>query len=311
MSVLQIQEQEWKRIFKNGYPSMFFNPNYLNILNKSFGYELSYYVYLKGERLLFGAAIFSHGNKVVVPDGFTYASIYVDDHLGDIRYTEIFGQFLILLTRDFKKVSFRLSPKIVDIRPFIWAGFSVGNRYTYLRDASLPLDSKILKGFSELNSLHQFSVKDLDEVNLKICLDECFRYEMSNKYYEQYKAWFSSLAAHNYLKCFAVMTGTKQEVVQFAILDVVESRLYTILIADFSGRQLTAYLNKELYSWCVKNNIEIVDMIGANNKNIANFKCSFNAELTPYYSVHYNRSNHFLRSLLMRVKVWVKKSFRW
>ncbi len=311
MKVSQISEQQWIELFKSEYFSMLFDPKYLNIVKDAFGYDLHYYAALKGNNIRLAAAIFVKGTSVVRPDAFTYNSIYFDSTIGDIAYVDLMNNFLQLLSSNFNKISLRLPPSFFDLRPFIWCGFKVQNRYTYIRDVSAPLSHKIEKRIKAIEDTLVFREEVFNDQLLQYCVDQCFEYDAPDNEMDNYSSLFRHLANHHYLRAFCVYDGKCLKIIRFALIDAERSTLSTILTHNLYSNKLIPFLNKELFNWCLANNIKYVDMVGANNEGIANFKASFNAKLTPYYLVDYKRSAQWYGSIINSAKRRIKRLLKW
>ena len=304
-----VDEVKWKQIFTGKYHSIYFDPKYLNIVKHSFGYQIKYYVLLRGDNVLFAAALFSKNGKIVVPYGFTYNSIFFDRKISDRAYLEIFEDLIRKLKIEHKKIWLRLPPEITDLRPFIWEGFNVANRYTYLRKSAAELSPKVLKKVEEQRELLSLEVIGANEKDVDLNLEVCFKYGFSKKMYPNYQMLFTELSKKGYLKAFRIYKQGKLEVVRIAIIDDEASNLSTISMS-VKNPSVIPFLNCEMFNWCIDNRIETIDMVGANDKGVANFKSSFNANLTPYYLVDYNRSEEMVRRFSRKIKDCLKKTLR-
>ena len=309
LTLKKIEEAEWQAAFKNQYHSIFFDPDYLNLVKSAFNYNLHYYVCRKADNLQFAAALFSHKGKIVVPYAFTYNSIYFDKSIGDIIYVQIIEDFIKLLKYQFNNFFLRLPPSFTDLRPFIWAEFQISNRYTYYRESSKQLTNKLLKGIKKVENHLTFKVNNANQEDISLNLDICFRYGLPKKLYANYKYLFDELSEKGYLKSFCVYYQNELVCTQIAIIDIKSRSLSTISINDLNNRMYVSYLNYEIYKWCDQNGIDYIDMVGANEKGIANFKYSFNANLVPYFLVSYNRNTYF-KHFAKKVKKVIKRLIR-
>ncbi|WP_113662259.1 hypothetical protein [Pedobacter nanyangensis] len=300
-----VDESKWEQAFAGKYHSIYFDPKYLNIVKQSFGYEISYYVFLKGNNLLFAAALFSKDAKIVVPYGFTYNSIFFDKNIGDRVYLEIFGDLVRTLKIKHKKMWLRLPPEITDLRPFIWGGFHVMNRYTYFRKSTDGFSAKILKKVAQQRVGLTLEIADANDEDVDLNLETCFAHGLAKSMYPNYKTLFTQLSKKGYLKAFRIYKQGERQVTRIALIDKEASSLSTISM-NVSNSTVLPFLNYEMYNWCANNKIELVDMVGANDKGVANFKYSFNAKLTPYYLVNYNRRRAIFLRLFGEIKNQLK-----
>lgn len=307
----QINETEWEKAFGYKYHSLFFDPKYLNIVKEAFNYQLHYYTCRRHNKIVFAAALFSKNGKVVIPYAFTYNSIYIDNTIGDIVYVQILEDFLALLRSRFKKIALRLPPTIVDVRPFIWADFKIVNRYTYCKDIYSPIKTKVFKNIRKVEEDGVcFVEEDVNNENLELNLETCFKYGLPKSLYGKYRTLFTLLSTDNYLKTFALYKNGKMIATRIVMIDSVLKTLYTFSYNDLNNKSLVSYFNMATFNWCADNSIERVDMVGANEKGIANFKYSFNAVLTPYFWVDYSSKEASLKHLIEKVKGNIKKALR-
>jgi len=110
----------------------------------AYGCPVLIYGVFDNSRLVGGFAITRYRGAILRPaagqPALTPYGGFVTTHESDKYVTMISRQKEIAslvagyIKRDFVRIDFRCSPDIVDMQPFIWAGYKVGVRYTYIVD---------------------------------------------------------------------------------------------------------------------------------------------------------------------------------
>jgi lipid II:glycine glycyltransferase (peptidoglycan interpeptide bridge formation enzyme) len=70
------------------------------------------------------------------------------------------------IKKEFRTIYVRFSPEVTDMQPFIWAGYSVGVRYTYIVDIS-DLD----KTWIELEATRRTNIRKAERAGLRVRQD--------------------------------------------------------------------------------------------------------------------------------------------
>jgi hypothetical protein len=207
-------------------------------------------------------------------------------------------KFLHLIAEDidieFKKekidyVSLCLSPEIVDVRPFLWSKYGVVMNYTYILDTSVELE----KIWNNLKKETRKKIKQAQSANIKIVYTEdCTKiYEKLEERYIDQKIHLP-IISYEYLtelkNYFPNNIFFKQAVIGDEIVGSEIIIRYNNKHIDWLGgvRPEVNYPVNELLIWnsieqCKENNIKEMDLAGANNKQISEFKSQFNPKIVP------------------------------
>ena len=186
-----VSEAAWNDAFAGKFHSIYFDPKYLNLVSRSFGYKLTYYIASKGGKLLFATALFSKNKRIIAPYSYTYNSIFFCAELSDIKYLEIMESLLQTLKANYSKISLRLPPEISDLRPFIWEGFSITNRYTYYRNPSDTLSAKMLKKINQRSKNLRIEVENANDRDITLNVQEAAKYGLPTKLVANYRFLFA------------------------------------------------------------------------------------------------------------------------
>ena len=308
--VNKIDKGEWLAIIAGHEQlnSLFFNPDFLSTVKEAFSYQLHYFVAVQKQIPLFAAAIFSKGTDVVVPLAFTYSSIYVEKTISDRKRVDVLKSFIELLKKDFKKISFRLNSELQDLRPFIWQGFKLDLRYTYIKEVRLDVHQSILRNTERAkNENFFFRVSEVNEEVIKVNLDDFIKYGLKKATYQNYHKLFEQLSLMGNLKSFNVYKGEELICANIVLLDKSNQTLYTLLINKTHYKNATAYLYKETIDWCAAYDYQFIDYCGANEERIADFKSYFNPHLSSYYLVSYTPYKNMLNNISGEFKHIVKR----
>ena len=184
------------------------------------------------------------------------------------------------------------SPKIMDIRPFIWAGWKTYIRYTYQINLDNTLWDRIS---SRCRQTIRKALKNSINITCSDNLDEF--YDLFQLNYSSQK--MQTPVSKNLIKeVFNTFSWKKQCKLWMAKTDTGELAAAAIFVWD----------SKRAYGWVGASNPRIrengapsllywsifkelsetfneLDLCGANTPNIVKFKSSFNPELVPYYQV--------------------------
>jgi len=308
--VTQINKDEWLAVTAKyeGLSSLFFKPDFLDIIKDAFNYQLHYFVAVQKQAPLFAAAIFSKGRDVVVPLAFTYSSIYIENTISDRKRVDLLKSFIGLLKKDFKKISFRLDDELGDLRPFTWQGFKLGLRYTYIKEVKENVHHSVLRNVERAKSEgYDFKIGTVDKESIQKNLDDFSNYGLTKSAYPKYHQLFERLSSMGYLKSFNIYLEEQLICSNIVLLDKNARKLYTLLVNKTSHKNATSYLYKETIDWCANNGYQSIDYCGANDESIANFKSYFNPNLSPYYLVSYAPYKNLANNMELKFKTIIKR----
>jgi len=183
------------------------------------------------------------------------------------------------------------SPGLIDIRPFVWAGWTESVRYTYILDLSDPdsiwdimerrVRTVLRKAESTLGMGGAIDIEDFGKLYERIYLDRHNRPPVS---------WnsVSTLLGEVMKSGLAEMRTVRNssgEVISAMVLIADAGRVYSWISGSIPGSNSTGAFS--LLFWdTIRRYSETctsLDMVGANIHPIAFFKKGFGGTLTPYY----------------------------
>lgn len=308
--VKQVGKEEWLTVLANQqqFRSLFFNYDFLAAVKDAFGYQLHYFMAVQKQVPLFAAVVFSRGKDVVVPLAFTYSSIYLDEAISDRKRVDLLKSFIGLLKSNFRKISLRLNAELEDLRPFIWQGFQVSLRYTYIKRIGEDVHQSVLRNAERAKSEDcYFKVSVVERESIEKNLDGFRNYGLPRSAYGQYHQLFEQLAFMGCLRSFNVYKGEELICANIVLLDEEKRQLYTLLINKTNHKTATSYLYKETIDWCAVNDYRFIDYCGANEERISDFKSYFNPHLSPYYLVSYSPFGSFINHAKPKIKAIIKR----
>ncbi|KAA3614095.1 MAG: GNAT family N-acetyltransferase [Calditrichaeota bacterium] len=202
------------------------------------------------------------------------------------------------LTSEFHLIDIPLSPGIVDIRPFEWAGFKAKTSYTY----TFPIiDFEMLKKqFSQdlrrkikkiLNSENVFKESTETKLVAQFVMDSYKKHNTSPAISQPLlKAFMDNCIENKIGRLFYQHSNGKPVAGIFILSD--NKTIYAL----FSGISKTARneINSELLHTFILIQPEFIgknfDFLGANTQYFEQFKRSFGGNLGPYFKVNYTRN---------------------
>lgn len=307
MIVQEISKDVWNDKVETRLKSVFFEIKFLEQIAYYFELKLDYFYCVEDKELLFAAAIFKRNTSVITPLAFTYCPVYFDSQLTDSNYLDLFNQFINLLKLKSKKINLRLGPDFSDLRPFIWQGFNVALRYTYIKVTETSFHANINKTLTKnkIKSL-SFIVEPADKQSISDNLLESLKFGISRKQFNYYMSFFGSLSADK-LKVCKVYSDGVLVCAELMLLDAAKDTAYALLILASEHPLAHRFLHKKAIEWCHSKNFRYYDFCGANDESIARFKRYFKPELKPYYLVDYNPRKIWLKEKSNNVIKFVKR----
>ncbi len=312
--IKEVDEQYWSNNVSSSKKSLFFEVDFLEGVAESFSYNLHYFVFENKNKVLMAAALYSDGNNIVTCLPYTYSSIYFGDGLSDRKYLLITNDFIRFLKLKWQKISLRLPVEIKDIRPFIWGGFKISNRYTYLKETETSFPKKVVKNAEKATTDGMtLKVINAEDIDLKTCIKSFAKQGFDKRIVQSNLEMLASLTEQNQLLAFRADTNEGCVCTSLMLVDAMQKKAYALLISESLNEFAHVYINYERCKWCIKNGISQIDFCGANEPGIANFKSSFNGVLTSYSIVHYNPKYAFfnkrIQSLREIAKLIISRKF--
>jgi len=308
-------------VFKGLVPLYLYNDiDYLSITANVIGARAVFYVYGKNNEELVAFSLFKRGNKIVLPSfQIFYSGIWLKYSLEHKNGRDNLYNAINCLKERYSQIKLMLPVEFFDVRPFIWNNFSITLRYTYLKDTSLYLSYKKDVKSNYKNSKKQkfaFSKVYFENFNWNGHSNHLLEMGYTNRNVQVYKKWFYNLDLKNKLLCFQV-TDISEIVVGSGVLllDSNKKTAYFILRNIPKGRrqkEINAFVYIEVLKWLNANGYDHLDYMGANMRNIADFKERFLPALTPYYIVEFKSKRLFsLHGLKKLLRTFLIKYFKY
>ena len=287
----EVNKHQWKEE-KLDDLGVFFNTAYLEGIEKSFSCIVKFYLDKSNDVLNCAIVLFSKGNRVYLPENFTYTPVWFKPDISERKQIEIFSALITQLKNQFYKITLKLNVDIKDVRAFKWDGFNVETRYTYIRDRETKIHKTIetrLKKIPTNEFILNIEKPNLEDIllNVEFLKEIGFRKSLRKKYIELLKLWNDS----GFLKSFRICDDKSISLGCFIVLlDENSKKAYTLMIngANRNHEFIHAMVYHEITKWLDQNDYKEVDFCGANYKGIAQFKSFFNPKLMSYHIVNYS-----------------------
>jgi hypothetical protein len=289
----KIDPNTFKQIIPLG---LYNNPDFVLITAKSINAKADFLIYFENDKPLIAFIIYFNKKKIIVPDYYpVYNSFWIKESLKEKKINQILIESLKTLKEKFENITFNLPVNFYDVRPFIWENFNIKIKYTYLKNLNdLNFKSDVKNNYS----------KAVENLNLifkeDVLSDEIWNYYQiqlsslgftTNKL-KRLKYWILNLHESGLVKIFVVKNQDKLYCgSSIVILDSLKSSAGLLLnhtLNDSYQSQKTAFLYVKTHKWLENEGYKELDYLGANTKNIAEFKSNFNPVLQTYYAVNYN-----------------------
>ncbi len=298
--IVETDEGGWKSALFLSEMPIFFQPEYLNSIQAAFGIPLKYYLVQNDEITQAALAVFVKNGKIILPEHFTYTPLWLAEHLSERKKIALIKEVISHLKSIYSKIVFKLSPDIIDIRAFIWEGFEIENRYTYIKDGATAPHKSITRNLN-LADLKNFAchATEASIISIKKNIEILESLNFSKMQIYQIKTFLNKLSQTGLL--FAVTLYESENCIasNLVLLDKIEKKGYLLFASPVSRSKKFAhtFLYQETINWLLVNNYAELDFCGANFEGIANFKSFFNPKLKPYYIVRYSALRNKLRPL--------------
>ena len=305
--IIEVSEIEWRSCLSEKVLSIAFDPNYLTPIGLSFNFKINYLIYKSKEELEFAMVVFSKGNKVILPENFTYSPLWINPKLSERKQIEIQISLIKLLKEKYKKIFLKLNIDIQDIRAFKWEGFNVEVRYTYIRLKNFKPNKSINNRLKKINNFKtNISIQSPSYDDIRLNIDFLKTLNFNELKCKSYLDLINKWNKNGFLKSFRIEIENKIVGAFLVLLDPQIKKAYTLMI-NSSNREFEfthALVYQSITNWLDENNFDEVDFCGANIKGIAFFKSLFNPILKNYYVLNYsamqvkfNSIKHFLNKI--------------
>lgn len=289
--------------------SLYLSPDYMNSTAKIMRAKPVYLIFFKDQKPQVAFALFEKGRRIVQPAFYPlYSGIWLNGDLESSNLRNDLFKSISALTKLYKSIKMALPPNIQDVRAFIWNGFKLQLKYTYIKDLSvLNYKHDVLKNYRRTSGNLIFSL-----TNIKSCEWEVFEKQLSElnfrlKNINNLQKWIAELDSNNLVKTFSVKDLNEKHLgYGILILDEQHRRAGFLLSYGIKGQlqsEVNAYLYVEIHQWLADNKYQYFDYLGANTKSIAEFKSRFNPELKSYFLVKYSFYGNWLKKSFTVLKV--------
>jgi len=295
--------EEWDDFVSKSPQGTIFHTSYwLRASGKNF---VIYGCYDKGE--LVGGLAIAYSKKLGIkyahhPPWTPYLGIIFKEMEG--KYTKILsiqkkicGEMARILKEDFNAVYFNLSPRVIDIQPFIWKNFIGGVRYTYIVDIS-----DLNKVWREMDRKKRNDIISAEKEKMKVINSE-FKdvMELVRKSVErQNKKIQFEKEAYNYNNilerksmCKSFIAEKEGKIIS-AVYIIWDKRCAYYLLGGYDSEE-AHHGATALTIWTAMNfarniGLEYFDFEGSMIPEVEHFFRKFGGKLTPYYSVRWSRT---------------------
>lgn len=276
--------------------------------------KVQYIVFEKKSRVVVSFLALIKGNKIITPIHFFYSAFWVDPLLGDTKYCMHVVEFLRELKSIFKQIAIRLHPDISDIRPFLWSGFLIDNKFTYIKRLDKLEYAKDVRQNIEKSSFipylykNEALTKEILDINMRIFLELKL---YSRKSIDKIKGLITDLSNTKYLTCFSCYLENQLLVSHILFLDRENKIAYTVL-KNKQYKEQPGSLHSTLYHqlfMCLKSQgFEYVDLLGADMEQISLFKSRFKADLRTANVVRYSKRKAFFGLVRKKIVYLIKRT---
>ena len=297
---------------------LFFNEKeeFVKAVASSFNLKAHHILYKKGDKTIISLIAYVKGNSIVLPLYFVYSTLWISKKISDSTYSTHVTAFLGELKRRFKNMSLNLNPAISDVRPFIWSGFKIAPRFTYIKSlntsSNYPTDvkSSIKKALDSGVEFIKISYSEelLRKNMLFLSKDKLLSKDKVNnilKFFNYLKStgmieFYVCSLRNNIIASGIVLVDDENKVAYTAFVNKVELNV-------FGNHSIHTFLYDGIFKSLSQRGYQIADLLGANVYSISKFKGKLQGDLFTYYNVDYTKLGGFLNDGLATVKKVLKK----
>lgn len=303
----------WDEFVDNSSDGFLFHKwNFLEAIAEFTGYTLERYGIYDGSTLIALFPMFSKssfGFKTLFSPppqtGVPYLGFIMGPEYSSLKQNKkekhlsiVFDCFnKIVEERNFDYIFISLIPNFLDIRPFKWNSYNADISYTYFVDLSQSCD-EIYKGFKK--NIRE-RIKRAISSNLVIEKSDDFShlsqlYNMEKERYEK-QGLNSPLVSLKYLEnifslypqnlCLYAIYDDKRNVISLELTHEYNNKFLLLIgaIKTEENGDVNQFSTWELIKKAKEENYKYVDFVGANKKNLCEFKSQFNPSLGFSYSI--------------------------
>lgn len=303
-------KKEWDRFVDSSPQGMLFHKwDYLETMAEFTGYSLERHGIYNGDKLIALFPIFSKssfGLKTLFSPppqtGVPYLGFIMGREYNSLKQDKKEKQLSIVgdcfnkmvKERNFNYIFISLIPNFLDVREFKWNFYDTNMSYTYSIDLSQSCD-EIFNGF-EKSVRRVIKIASSSNLILDKCNNLSLFYSMETKRYGEQGLNFP-LVSQKYLE--KLLSLYPENLILYSLYDNERNLITSSLNHEYNYQMLllmggtkskeniggNEYIMWELIKKAKAENYKYFDIVGANNKNLCNFKSQFNPTLDFTYSI--------------------------
>ncbi len=280
----------------NVYSKVFWLQSVSDVLK----YEYDIAAIYKGDEIVAGIGVFHKHNMMKIPTLTPRLSPIL--RVRDTKYRsklyhendELLKTLANFLKTHYKRVALSTISRIDNVRAFIWCGYTVEVKYTFINEIE-NISSDIFSHSTrkQIKKCEKGSVSVIDESNPEVF------WQILKLTFEKKKHPLS-IGKNEFIKLYEKINATDCCRMFFALLDDQPVSARIILYThendtvydwvagtdpDYFKTGVTSYLVYETMKYFSKRGFKYFDWNGANIESIARFKSNFGGTLIPYYYI--------------------------
>ncbi len=319
--ISQSDISEWDSLVMNSpCGTIFHSSKWITTSAKLFSKKEILYGYFKGNNLLGGCSVYSEqrygffsiakSNISMTPYGgyvlFPFKSTTVRNN--EQHRSSIISEINQHLISRFHSIRIVNSPDFYDIRPFLWSGWNSFINYAYVMNLNKNIEDNLPKAKRRTIRLaadhYKISIEKETNFDLFYNLYE----KMYKKQYLPYpnaKDFFSQMidmiVSNNFGEMWIARSpGDEPAAAEIIIWD--NKRAYRWAAAmdpQFKSMGPVSLLLFEIFRDLKKRNCQGINLMAANNHDLAKFISGFNPDLIPYYGIE---KPHMIQKILHLIR---------
>lgn len=306
----EISSEEWNDILSEDQKkSLFFQVNFHELISNAYNKTCSYYAVCNESEIIIALPIYHTGKDASLITHFFYQVIFFNTKLSERKKIEAFNFLASSLIENFDKIDFKLDPKIVDVRAFLWNGFESNTYYSYHINTNdiLNYSDNIKRQLKKNYLTHRVELLSTwNEVIIELQLRDMVKNGLTKKESIKVKKWLKSCFEQNLLDV-SVLKNSDENIVGSSIFLKSASSAY--LIAVMSEQSSQAMLYDKAIEYYKQTGCSDIDLLGANIPNVAIYKSQFDSNLISYHIVSYRR-NKVWEQIKKTIKSKIKSIYR-
>ncbi len=284
----KINEDIWQKEQKEQNLGLLFDKMLLNHISFTFGLEINFYFYKHKGSVVSLIGFFSKNNNIILPKGLPYLSFWIDNIISEEIYFKILESLFQNVLINNKTISFKLSPQITDIRPFIWHHYKIAVKYTNTQNnfsqAQISIQRNLTKNVSDKYTCY---LEDINNLSIKLNINQLKKIGIAKNHIFEYEKLFKSFLNLEFYRAFNVYSDKKLICSNIVLIN--QQQIFTLFLnsTDKENKYAHTFLYQFMIDWCKENGMKKIDFCGANMKSISVFKSYFSNQLETYYEVSY------------------------